>query len=124
MQTRWNNLQNGKLPKILFSADRNILADQAYNAFGAFDHNALARINPIEIRKNGGKVPMGLSIYFKIFQTMLCGSDGEETANPDEKSIVFCATQNHAMQIRDMINSQAKRGTNYCVRVTADDGSI
>ena len=27
------------------------------------------------------------------------------------------------MQIRDMINSQAKRGTNYCVRVTADDGN-
>lgn len=274
MQTRWNNLQNGKLPRILFLADRNILADQAYNAFGAFDQNALARITPKEIRKNGGKVPMGQSIYFTIFQTMLCGSDGEETsnpeeqpekieyykqypqdffdfiiidechrggandesewrklmeyfqpayqlgltatprrtingdtykyfgepvyqyslkqgiedgyltpyrvksctnqiideyvyneedkiiqgaelldkdktytegdfyhgkikirqrdelrvaefletANPEEKSIVFCATQNHAMQIRDMINSQAKRGTNYCVRVTADDG--
>ena len=39
MQTRWNNLQNGKLPKILFIADRNILADQAFNAFGAFDHH-------------------------------------------------------------------------------------
>ena len=36
-----------------------------------------------------------------------------ESANPDEKAIVFCATQNHAMQIRDMINSQAKRGVNY-----------
>ena len=275
MQTRWNNLQNGKLPRILFLADRNILADQAYNAFDAFDQNALARITPKEIRKNGGKVPMGQSIYFTIFQTMLCGSDGEETsepgtepekieyykqypqdffdfiiidechrggandesewrklmeyfqpayqlgltatprrtingdtykyfgepvyqyslkqgiedgyltpyrvksctnqiideyvyneedkiirgeefldkektydesdfyhgkikirerdelrveefldsANPDEKAIVFCATQNHAMQVRDMINSYAKRGTNYCVRVTADDGS-
>lgn len=274
MQTKWNIAQNGRLPRILFLADRNILADQAYNAFGAFDQNALARITPKEIRKNGGKVPMGQSIYFTIFQTMLCGSDGEErtnpeeqsekieyykqypkdffdfiiidechrggandesewrklmeyfqpayqlgltatprrtingdtykyfgepvyqyslkqgiedgyltpyrvksctnqiideyvyneedkiirgeelldkektynesdfyhgkikirqrdelrvaefleTANPDEKSIVFCATQNHAMQIRDMINSQAKRGTNYCVRVTADDG--
>ena len=55
---------------------------------------------------------------------MLCGSDGEETANPDEKAIVFFATQNHAMQIRDMINSQVKLGINYCVRVTADDGSI
>ena len=54
MQTRWNNLQNGKLPRILFLADRNILADQAYNAFGAFDQNALARITPKEIRKNGG----------------------------------------------------------------------
>lgn len=27
------------------------------------------------------------------------------------------------MQVRDMINSYAKRGPNYCVRVTADDGS-
>lgn len=278
MQTRWNNLQNGKLPRILFLADRNILADQAFNAFGAFDQNALARITPKEIRKNGGKVPMGQSIYFTIFQTMLCGTDdvtdksentvvepaetteyykqyprdffdfiiidechrggandesewrklmeyfapayqlgltatprrtingdtykyfgepvyqyslkqgiedgyltpyrvksctnqaiddykydeqdkiirGEDlldkektydekdfyrgkikirerdelrveeflqSANPDEKAIVFCATQNHAMQVRDMINSQAKQGTNYCVRVTADDGS-
>ena len=271
MQTRWNIAENGRLPRILFLADRNILADQAYNAFGAFDQNALARITPKEIRKNGGKVPMGASIYFTIFQTMLCGGDGEnkeendnieyykqypqnffdfiiidechrggandesewrklmeyfqpayqlgltatprrtingdtykyfgepvyqyslkqgiedgyltpyrvksctnqiideyvynsddtiirgedlldkdktyteadfyhgkikirqrdelrvseflESANPEEKSIVFCATQNHAMQIRDMINSQAKRGVNYCVRVTADDGA-
>ncbi len=278
MQTRWNILQNGKLPRILFLADRNILADQAYNAFGAFDQNALARITPKEIRRNGGKVPMGQSIYFTIFQTMLCGTDDAtdksentvvepvetteyykqypqdffdfiiidechrggandesewrklmeyfkpayqlgltatpkrtingdtykyfgdpvyqyslkqgiedgyltpyrvksctnqiideyvydeqdkilhgaelldkektydekdfyhgkikirerdelrveeflQSANPDEKAIVFCATQNHAMQVRDMINSQAKRGINYCVRVTADDGS-
>ena len=280
MQTRWNIAENGRLPRILFLADRNILADQAYNAFGAFDQNALARITPKEIRKNGGNVPKGQSIYFTIFQTMLCGKEdtvvevpepveggettenieyykqypqdffdfiiidechrggandesewrklmeyfqpayqlgltatprrtinadtyryfgepvyqyslkqgiedgyltpyrvkscsnqiideyvynpddtivrGEdlldkdktytekdfyqgkikirqrdelrvseflESANPDEKSIVFCATQNHAMQIRDMINSQAKRGVNYCVRVTADDGA-
>ena len=37
--------------------------------------------------------------------------------------MVVTAKQNHAMQIRDMINSQAKRGVNYCVRVTADDGA-
>ena len=275
MQTKWNREGGGRIPHILFLADRNILADQAFNAFGAFDQNALARITPKEIRKNGGKVPMGQSIYFTIFQTMLCGSDGEEisesgteaekieyykqypqdffdfiiidechrggandesewrklmdyfqpayqlgltatprrtingdtykyfgepvyqyslkqgiedgyltpyrvksctnqiideyvydeqdkivrgedlldkdktydekdfyhgkikirerdelrveeflqSANPDEKAIVFCATQNHAMQVRDMINSQAKRGINYCVRVTADDGN-
>lgn len=46
-----------------------------------------------------------------------------DSANPEEKAIVFCANQNHAMQVRDMINSYAKRGPNYCVRVTADDGS-
>ena len=295
MQTHWNIAENGRLPRILFLADRNILANQAFNAFGAFDQNALARITPKEIRKNGGKVPMGASIYFTIFQTLLCGSEGDDgeqalraaiepaegvaenakrlergedlplqeyykqypqdffdfiiidechrggandesewrklmeyfqpayqlgltatprrtingdtykyfgepvyqyslkqgiedgyltpyrvksctnqiideyvydeddkilqgeellekdktyteadfyhgkikirerdelrveeflkSANPDEKAIVFCATQNHAMQIRDMINSQAKRGVNYCVRVTADDGA-
>ena len=77
MQARWNNAGNGKLPRILFLADRNILADQAFNAFSAFDQEALARITPASIRKNGGKVPMGQSIYFTIFQTMLCGGDGE-----------------------------------------------
>ncbi|HBB14251.1 MAG TPA: hypothetical protein DCZ76_08250, partial [Treponema sp.] len=78
MQTRWNIAENGRLPRILFLADRNILADQAFNAFGAFDQNALARITPKEIRKNGGKVPMGASIYFTIFQTLLCGSEGDD----------------------------------------------
>ena len=78
MQTRWNNAGNGKLPRILFLADRNILADQAFNAFAAFPQEALARITPKEIRKNGGKVPMGQSIYFTIFQTLLCGGEGDD----------------------------------------------
>ena len=41
----------------------------------------------------------------------------------DEKTIVFCATQRHAAIVRDMIN-QHKRcpDSNYCMRVTADDG--
>ena len=38
-------------PRILFLADRNILADQAYNAFSAFPEDALVRIAPDEIRK-------------------------------------------------------------------------
>ncbi len=76
-QARWNVQQNGRLPRVLFLADRNILANQAFNAFGAFDQTALARITPAEIRKNGGRVPTGQSIYFTIFQTLLCGTDGE-----------------------------------------------
>ena len=44
--------------------------------------------------------------------------------NPDEKTIVFCATQLHAHIIRDMINQYKKSpASNYCERVTADDGS-
>ena len=88
-QTRWNSAENRKLPRILFLADRNILANQAYNSFGAFDQNALARITPKEIRKNGGKVPMGQSLYFTIFQTMLCGNDGESVEGEETEKIEY-----------------------------------
>lgn len=88
-QTRWNTAENGKLPRILFLADRNILANQAYNSFGAFDQNALARITPKEIRKNGGNVPMGQSLYFTIFQTMLCGNDGESQEGEEIEKIEY-----------------------------------
>jgi type I restriction enzyme R subunit len=59
-------------PRILFLADRNILADQAYNAFSAFAEDALVRIAPDEIKKKG-KVPKNGSIFFTIFQTFMSG---------------------------------------------------
>ncbi len=59
-------------PRILFLADRNILADQAYNAFSAFPEDALVRIAPDEIRKKG-KVPKNGSLFFTIFQTFMSG---------------------------------------------------
>ncbi|HEX4793576.1 MAG TPA: type I restriction-modification enzyme R subunit C-terminal domain-containing protein [Humisphaera sp.] len=42
-----------------------------------------------------------------------------------EKTLVFCATQEHALAVRDLIN-QYKTSTdpNYCHRVTADDGAL
>ena len=42
-----------------------------------------------------------------------------------QKTLVFCATQAHAAKVRDLIN-QAKTSTdpNYCVRVTANDGTM
>jgi len=47
-QTRWNLKRDGnRRPRILFLADRNILADQAYNSFSAFPEDALVRINPM-----------------------------------------------------------------------------
>ncbi len=61
-------------PRILFLADRNILADQAFNAFNAFPEDALVRINPAEIRNNG-RVPTNGSIFFTIFQTFMSGPD-------------------------------------------------
>jgi type I restriction enzyme R subunit len=45
--------------------------------------------------------------------------------NQNEKTLVFCANQAHALQVRDLIN-QLKTSTdpNYCQRVTADDGEL
>ena len=72
-QSRWNIQYDGsRRPRILFLADRNILADQAYNAFSAFPEDALVRISPKEIRKKGG-VPTNGSIFFTIFQTFMSG---------------------------------------------------
>jgi type I restriction enzyme R subunit len=76
--TRWNlsdwkaGREPSRRPRILFLADRNILADQAYNAFSAFPEDAMVRIAPGDIRKKG-KVPKNGSLFFTIFQTFMSG---------------------------------------------------
>lgn len=260
-QTRWN-LQGDKKrrPRILFLADRNILANQAFNEFSLFPEDALVRIKPDEVRKKG-KVPTNGNIFFTIFQTFETESTGtpnfgeypedffdliivdechrggandesnwrtildyfssavqlgltatpkrrdnvdtyayfgepryiyslkegigdgfltpfrvrkyqttiddytfvsEDTIisgaveqgklytesdfnkiiiirereqyrvelmlaqiDPNEKTIIFCANQNHALMIRDIVNElKTSTNTSYCVRVTADEGAI
>jgi len=72
-KSRWNLTRKPeRQPRILFLADRNILANQAYNAFSAFPEDALVRIDPADIRKKG-KVPKNGSIFFTIFQTFMSG---------------------------------------------------
>jgi len=265
-QSRWTLTRDGKRqPRILFLADRNILADQAFNSFGAFPEDAMVRIKPKEIKKSG-RVPTNGSIFFTIFQSFVSGVDAEgkpkenygqypsdyfdciiidechrggandegnwraileyfspavqlgltatpkrrdnvdtykyfgeplyiyslkdgindgfltpfkvkrikttlddymftsddkliegeieegklytesdfnknieiverererikifmESANQDEKTIIFCATQEHAALVRDLVNQNKAKGkdANYCVRVTANDGEI
>lgn len=74
-QARWNLQKDGKRrPRILFLADRNILADQAFNSFSAFSEDALVRIKSNEIKKKG-KVPTNGSIFFTIFQTFMSGEN-------------------------------------------------
>lgn len=260
-QTRWTRQRTAdRHPRILFIADRNILANQALNDFNHFDESLMVRITPKLLDERKGEVPTGGNIYFTIFQTFMsvdksgepyykqypkeffdfiiideCHRGGakdesewrglmeyfseayqlgmtatprrKENANtydyfnkpvfsyslkqgiadgfltpfrvwistsnidtyqydpddtvegdidedktygegdfyrgdivlrerdehrvvellkmiePDEKTIVFCATQQHAAVIRDMINQHKRRpAPNYCVRVTADDG--
>lgn len=60
-------------PRILFLADRNILADQAYNAFSAFDPTSVTRIDPPTLKKRGGRAPTNASVFFTIFQTFMTG---------------------------------------------------
>ena len=78
---RWNltdwksGAEPTRRPRILFLADRNNLADQAFNdftSFTAFPDDALARIKPEDIRKKG-KVPKNANLFFTIFQTFMSG---------------------------------------------------
>jgi type I restriction enzyme R subunit len=80
-QSRWNlkDWQAGtdptRRPRVLFLADRNTLADQAYNAFSAFENTSpgsLVRIAPDEIRRTG-RVPKNGNVFFTIFQTFMSG---------------------------------------------------
>ncbi|MFO0482936.1 MAG: type I restriction-modification enzyme R subunit C-terminal domain-containing protein, partial [bacterium] len=48
-----------------------------------------------------------------------------DAIGPREKTIVFCATQLHALAVRDLINQRKTvADPNYCVRVTANDGAL
>jgi len=87
--TRWNiKLDETRRPRILFLADRNILADQAFNSFSAFAEDALKRISPGEIRKKG-KVPKNASIFFTIFQTFMSGGSASSPTNSVNTIINF-----------------------------------
>ncbi len=79
---RWSlSAGERRIPRILFLADRNILADQAYNAFSAFDDDALVRISPDEIRTKK-KVPKNGSVFFTIFQTFMSGPPKDGQPSP------------------------------------------
>ncbi|MEM9419074.1 MAG: DEAD/DEAH box helicase family protein [Planctomycetota bacterium] len=79
-QSRWSLANrndpdaSGGRPRVLFLADRNVLANQAFNAFGAFEEKALIRIDPKAIAKKGG-LPTNGSVFFTIFQTFMTGKD-------------------------------------------------
>jgi len=77
---RWNlSREPTRRPRILFLADRNVLANQAYNAFSAFEDStpgSCVRISPEDIRKKG-KVPKNGSVFFTIFQTFMTGANAE-----------------------------------------------
>ena len=81
-QSRWTkDGSKSRRPRILFLADRNILANQAFNAFGAFPDDALVRISPADIAKKGA-VPKNGGVFFTIFQTFMSGHDKDGNEAP------------------------------------------
>ena len=85
--SRWNlndwqgESEPTRRPRILFLADRNILANQAFNSFSAFPDDALVRISPDEIKKKG-RAPKNGNIFFTIFQTFMTGTDAKGNPAP------------------------------------------
>lgn len=78
--TRWNLDQYGsRRPRILFLADRNILADQAINTFNPYEKD-LVKIDGDEVRRRNGKVPTNAQIFFAIYQAI---ADREATELQD-----------------------------------------
>ena len=76
-QTRWTITgEKKRRPRILFLADRNILANQAYNEFSAFTEDERIRISPKSIAKRKS-VPTNANIFFTIFQTFMTGAEGK-----------------------------------------------
>jgi type I restriction enzyme R subunit len=84
-QTRWNlGGEPTRRPRILFLADRNNLANQAYldfTSFAAFEDKAMIRIRPDEIAKKGS-VPKNASVFFTIFQTFMSGTGADGQPAP------------------------------------------
>jgi type I restriction enzyme, R subunit len=89
-KARWNvkdwrsKKEPERQPRILFLADRNTLATQAYNdftSFAAFPDDALVRIAPESIKKKG-RVPTNGSIFFTIFQTFMSGPPKDGQPSP------------------------------------------
>ncbi len=48
-----------------------------------------------------------------------------DAIDQSQKTLVFCATQDHARAVRDLVNQmKTSQEPNYCARVTADDGAL
>ena len=92
-QARWSLADEPRRrPHILFLADRNILASQAVNAFSAFPSDAIVRIDPTRIRRDGG-VPMNGAVFFSIFQTLMTDRAGLDAVDEDADGPVEAAAE-------------------------------
>jgi len=68
-ESKWSKSGASRRPKVLFLADRNVLADQAFNTFNPLEKD-IVRVNGKEIKKRGGKVPTNANVFFAIYQSI------------------------------------------------------
>lgn len=69
LSAKWNLDGNKRSPRILFLADRNVLADQAINTFNPYEKD-LIKIDGEEVRSRNGVVPTNAFIFFAIYQAI------------------------------------------------------
>jgi len=78
-QSRWNKRSDGRRPRILFIADRNILIEQAMGDFEPLE-NEIVRVNGEAIRTKG-KIPTNGNIFFSIYQA-IAGAPKDQPNKP------------------------------------------
>lgn len=77
-ESRWSRSGASRRPRVLFLADRNVLADQAYNTFNPIEKECV-RLDGKEIRSRNGRVPTNANVFFAIYQSISDrGSDEAE----------------------------------------------
>lgn len=69
LTAKWNLDGNDRRPRVLFLADRNVLADQAINTFNPYEKDVI-KIDGEEVRKRNGVVPTNAYIFFAIYQAI------------------------------------------------------
>lgn len=80
-ESRWSRSGASRRPRVLFLADRNVLADQAYNTFNPIEKECV-RLDGKEIRKRHGRIPTNANVFFAIYQSISDrGSDEAENEN-------------------------------------------
>ena len=82
---KWSKDGSSRRPKVLFIADRNVLADQAFNTFNPLEKDII-RVNSKEIKKRGGKVPTNANIFFAIYQSIAERKSDECDAENDVRA--------------------------------------
>lgn len=70
LTVKWNKDKADRSPRILFLADRNILADQAINTFNDPYEHDLIKIDGSEVKARNGVVPTNAYIFFAIYQAI------------------------------------------------------